>query len=112
MTEHEFQSRVTAHMETVVRHMADANARQAVQDERWEAIAHIVSEIRRGELCPVGVKAIPEIGNLKTSDESQWKSINELNKLARNAGVIIAGCGVITASVVLFRAVAAFFGRA
>jgi hypothetical protein len=112
MTEHEFQSRVTAHMETVVQYMADANARARIQDERWEAIARMVQEIRSGTMCPVGIRVSESVQNLAKSDDSQWKSINELNKLARNAGVIIAGCGVITASVVLFRAVAAFFGRA
>jgi len=92
MTEHEFHGRVTAHM-------ARADAHMAIQDERWEAIARMVQEIRSGDMCPVGVRAITEIGNLKIAEADQWKEIGKLRDVLKYSAMVVGGVVAAAATI-------------
>ena len=92
MTDQEFQQRVESHM--------------AVANQRWEAIAGMVAEIRRGEMCPIGIKVTAEVESLKTSERDQWSEIGKLRDSLKYAAMVVAGAGAIAGIVTVGRQIA------
>ena len=96
MTDQDFRDQVTTHM--------------AVANQRWEAIAGMVSEIRSGTMCPVGIRVVAEVSNLKTSERDQWTEIGKLRDSLKYSAMVVAGAGAVAGIVTLWRSVVRFLG--
>ena len=99
MTDQDFHKKVATHMTEATTHMA-------VNNQRWEAIAGMVSEIRSGTMCPVGIKIVAEVEALKTSERDQWTEIGKLRDSLKYAAMVVAGAGAIAGIATVGRQIA------
>jgi hypothetical protein len=88
MTDQDFRDKIVGHM--------------AATESRLKGIEASIATIASGAACPIGIKALEQLAEVRKSDRDQWDAINGIRKPVRSAALIAGGSGMTIGGAVMW----------